>query len=149
MRIPWLYRVGVIAVLASHLIGLTVLWGVVVGGPVATVKQPFAIERSAGPVLAGGSVTVVVDYCKDAESHGVVGGIFASGGVVYPGDTLWPLLLPRGCHVIRMNISVPRRLPPGNYRYYMTAEYAPTLVFRRAIRFETEPFDVIAPAGAQ
>ncbi len=145
IEIPRLYRWTLSTLMLSVLLMAGMNWYVLFPRARLTIKAPLPV---IGPtqLYAGEAVEVVIDYCSSGEAFGWVGGVFASGGVIYPILGAWPATLPDGCHVVRAKIQTPTTLPPGSYRLYMVRDYAPTVIATVQRHIESEPFDIVPVA---
>jgi hypothetical protein len=140
-RIPLTYRLTLWTVLLSLIVMATMLWVVVTPAAPLTIKAPMAVMTPR--VQAGQPIELVLDYCATRETFGWVGGVFSSGGVIYPHVGKWPAELPRGCHVVRLMVLTPDYLPPGSYKFYMARDYQPTVVASVQVLVESAAFEIV------
>lgn len=142
LKVPLTYRITLWMLLVSTLLVSAMVARVVYPPHALRIKSPMPIV-SPLVIRAGDPIEFVIDYCVDEDVFGWVGGVFASGGRIFPLIGKWPATLPPGCHVVRQVIATPTTLAPGSYKFYMSRDYAPTVIATTQTHVETTPFTVI------
>jgi hypothetical protein len=110
--------------------------------PVEFYNLPHEIENENKIVKSGDYLIYSVDYCKHVDITPQISKSFVDGIVYVIPDTVGASF-PIGCGVNRIQIYVPKALPPGVYHLKIVFKYQVNPIKSVTYNLATENFTVV------
>jgi hypothetical protein len=137
-------------ILGWSTVGLLILAGTIFLFWVNEPYEPLIVNNEPLPVnaetvVAGTSVKLTINFCKNVDVEGVVRPSLV--GISAPNLPPYKENLPIQCSELEASLIIPRALTPGTYHVHYEVTYPKPNPVRSSViqTFDSEPFEVLAP----